>query len=450
MKILFSQHINYQPNTHVSLQKSSYQALTACVNEKMELPKCYYVSQVNFGHKNTTELKKLFKLGLPCIYTGKEMIDSRVVKEILKLDFSRLSASSVCRKIFPYYERMNAIEKKVFMLINEQAVLNDNANIMNVIESLKMSLEGTLVKEQMSIIKTISAYSYSLDDNLRMELNGLLQKTEDRIHNIPTYCEFSPKEFMYKLNKIKNDDYIKQDKKMYLAVCDLEEIYKKMDLDDNIKSIYRNKKIINKMEAFIHNTVLNNYTPIINLINISKAQLNGNKVLVPFSRKGFIFDLSNIINKSEDSEIKKIIMKIANKLPTSKGSPEAFIAKYSKEAPEKFVYRLLWPSIATIEHLKPKSLGGIDAMSNYAGACAQANSDRMSVPFVEWVEKHPETAKYCQKYVDRLIEYANNGIFELENINIKYIDEFKKTIEELSEGVIILDTSRLKIKQAQI
>jgi hypothetical protein len=450
MKILFAQYINYQPNTQMGLNKTSYQTLSKRVNEKFELPNYYYVSQVNFGHKNATELKKLFKLGLPCIYTGKEMIDTRAVKEILKLDFSKVSAINVCKKILPYNDRMNAIEKEVFMLIKEQAVLDSNANIMNVIQRLKSSLEGVLVKEQMAIIKTISAYSYSLDDSLRMELNELLKRTEDRIHNIPTYCEFSPKEFMYKLNKIKTDDYIKQDKKTYLTVCDLEEIYKKMDLEDNSKSVHRNKKIINKMEVFIKNTVLASYAPIKNLINISKAQLNGNKVLVPFSRKGFIFDLSNIINKSDDSDIKKIIMKIAEKLPTSKKSPEAFIAKYSKEAPEKFVYRLLWPSIATIEHLNPKSLGGIDAMSNYAGACAQANSDRMSVPFVEWIKKNPETAKYCQKYIDRLIKYANNGSFETEKIDIKYIDEFKKTIEELSEGEIILDTSKLKIKQTQI
>jgi hypothetical protein len=49
----------------------------------------------------------------------------------------------------------------------------------------------------------------------------------------------------------------------------------------------------------------------------------------------------------------------------------------------------------------------------------------------------------CQKYVNRLIKYAKAGIFEKEDIDIKYIEEFKETIETLSEGTIIVDTSKL-------
>ena len=80
-------------------------------------------------------------------------------------------------------------------------------------QNLKSSHEEALIKKQLPILKTISAYAYSLDDDLRMELNGLIQSTEDKIHNLPTICEFNPKEFVYKLNKIKN-------KNNYLIFCE--------------------------------------------------------------------------------------------------------------------------------------------------------------------------------------------------------------------------------------
>ena len=92
-------------------------------------------------------------------------------------------------------------------------------------------------------------------------------------------------------------------------------------------------------------------------------------------------------------------------------------------------------------------------MKNYGGATSYINSKRGNIPFEEQLRKVPDTPIHCQNYVDRLIEYANAGIFEKENIDPIYIENFVDTIKQESNGKLILDTSKLyesgKFKKAQ-
>ena len=82
-------------------------------------------------------------------------------------------------------------------------------------------------------------------------------------------------------------------------------------------------------------------------------------------------------------------------------------------------------------------------MSNYGVATARENSDRSSIPFLEQLEKRPNTEKYSQKLADRLITYARQGVFDEENIKLKYISDFKEALAAQSEGQIVLDLSKL-------
>ena len=74
-------------------------------------------------------------------------------------------------------------------------------------------------------------------------------------------------------------------------------------------------------------------------------------------------------------ELKQRMIGIAESLPTSRTSTAAYIMKFAKEPSDKIIYRILWPSFATVEHIFPRACGGIDDMSNYGGACVLANSD---------------------------------------------------------------------------
>ena len=109
------------------------------------------------------------------------------------------------------------------------------------------------------------------------------------------------------------------------------------------------------------------------------------------------------------------------------------------------MYRLLWPFMASVEHIHPKSCMGIDAMYNFGGATTRANSDRQNIPFTEQIKKVPHIKQYCQKYVDRLIELANNGVFASNHISVKYIKDFKRTVFVESNREINLDISKLAV-----
>ena len=134
---------------------------------------------------------------------------------------------------------------------------------------------------------------------------------------------------------------------------------------------------------------------------------------------------------------------IAESLPTSRTSTAAYIMKFAKEPSDKIIYRILWPSFATVEHIFPRACGGIDDMSNYGGACALANSDLGCDLLYDKVKRAPKTPIYCQKQVDRLIELAKQGVFEIHYIDTKYIEEYKNTVYEESQGLINLDISKL-------
>ena len=91
----------------------------------------------------------------------------------------------------------------------------------------------------------------------------------------------------------------------------------------------------------------------------------------------FLYDLNEAIVDLPDKELKKVIMTIASKLPTSGDSSTSFIIKYTSKTADKLVYNYLWPIIATVEHIWPKSIGGPKTdVSNCGGACAKINSDR--------------------------------------------------------------------------
>lgn len=403
----------------------------------------YYPQGISFGLEGAPAMKKLFSYGLPCIYTGIEMIDAQVVTKMLKNFVHRLPAVDVCRYLDPFINSLMDIEKNVYLAIKEQAELEPHKNIKEIMQSLRDNYEYELIKNQMPLFKALASLGYCLPDDLRLQLNQLLTETENKINKNPIITRFSVSEFNYKLKKIKEDIAKLHDKKAIGIVSHMIKMGEEFEPKTNEKNIFCQRKKLTNIEKYLNNSILHDNEALQELIETSKSKLNAERVSIPFSRKAFIYDLSQIIKELDSSELKETFMKIANKLPTSQDSTAAYIIKYSKASSEKIIYQLLWPSIATIEHLLPKSCGGKNELKNYGGACARINSDRSSKPFRAQMEKFPQMPNNCQKYADRLIKYAKAGIFEKEEIDIKCIEEFKETIETLSEGEIILDTSRL-------
>ena len=283
-------------------------------------------------------------------------------------------------------------------------------------QSLKKQYEYELVAKQMPIFKTLEAYSYCLPEELRPRFEQLMTDTYDKINHRPIVSRFSVTEFRYKLEKIKDDIGKLHDKKSLGVVKHLIKMTEDFAPKTNAKNIYGQKKILSSMEKVLKRSTLRENEALLQLFEDTNAKINEEEILVPFSRKAFIYDLSQIIKKIDNSELKEIFMKIAEKLPTSTNSTAAYIMKASKQPAEKII------------------LGG---------ATAEINSERGHRDFMEQIKRYPDTPKNCQKFINRLIKYARAGIFEKEGIDVGYIEKFKKRIATLSEGTIILDTSKL-------
>lgn len=410
----------------------------------------YYPMNINFrGEAELEALKKLFRHGLPCMYTGVEMLDSKTAINFLN-SLPKITSKEVFdflskwEKSFLYPEFISNSAKEAYFIIKKQAEEMPEAPLKDVLQILRPQYEKDLIKQQLGIIKTLKSYSHSLPQDYIKDYNKLLENNENRILGKPIDLTFGVKEFQYKLEQIKKEYSTMRDMKSVFVINCLLKESKDFHTKSGTKNINNQRKTLIKLEGMLNRSHLNKDEALRNLFNDSKLRLNNKKTAVPFSKKAFLYDLNAIILDLPDKELKQAIITIATKLPVSGDSATPFIIKYSSKTPDKIIYNYLWPIIATIEHIWPKAIGGPKTeLSNCGGACAKINSDRGSSFFTEQVKKRPMTPIYCQKYLNRLIKYALNGVFEKENVPIDYIEGYKNRIYERSNNTILLDTSKL-------
>ena len=182
-----------------------------------------------------------------------------------------------------------------------------------------------------------------------------MSETRDKLADKPILVPFNTDEFKYKLHKIKEDikkyKNLKANKVMYKLQMESEKLPDKNTKD----SILQEQKIINFLKIILRTSVLKDNEQLLTLLNNASERLAGKKVLIPFNRKSFIYDLSRIVENIEDKHLQSELLKTAEKLPTSRDCISAYIMKYATETSEKIIYRMLWPSLASVEHIFPKS-----------------------------------------------------------------------------------------------
>ncbi len=172
-----------------------------------------------------------------------------------------------------------------------------------------------------------------------------------------------------------------------------------------------------------------------------------NKKEDTFKRKTFLSSLDEIKPANEEErEILKEMKFQALYLPTSGSSPNAFVVKYANRSEQEIAKRLLRPSVASVEHVKPDSLGGKNSISNFILASAQANSLRANMPLSLFIKRFPDIPQYCQKYIEQVIEAINIG--KLKGCEM-YPFKIKKTLEKESENLISLDLSSYKYSEKE-
>ena len=378
------------------------------------------------------------------MYSGIEMIDPKSVTRMLKNGTFQQPVSRVIEVLTPYEKSITGIEAKVFDIIKETAQSSPDKNLHELMQEIAPRFKKRLRKKQIPVFQELTEASHELPDKYRYKFKQFMEDTNKKLNDEPIVVPFSSYEFKYKLDKIKEDIEKGENIKAIKVMNKLQKEANKFTNSTTANTIDRQKNTLSFMYKILKHSVLKENTALNNLFNTSKSRLNKERIVIPFNRKSFIYDLSKLIKDIPDQQLLEKMISIAQKLPTSKQSTSAYILKSLTASSDKIGYRLLWPSIASVEHIYPKSCGGPDLMYNFGGACCRENTERQNIDFMKQLKRCPQTKENCQKYIDKLIELANSGVFAKHNINVKYILDFKNTIYRQSRKTLNLDISKLK------
>lgn len=403
-----------------------------------------YVYPVNFtAIQNSSRLRELFSYELPCMYSGIPMIDPKQLSRMLKNQTFFQPAATVVEVLSKYQKSFTGMEAKVFDILKDRAAIHPDKNIQELLQEIEPVYRRRLRKKQAPIFRKLTEAAYALPEKYKRSFKKLMEDTDKKLNEKPIIIPFSSYEYTYKLTKIREDILSNGTLKEKKVMNKLIKESKRFAKSTNANTIENQKKVLAFQELILKKSVLKNNQPLKNLIELSKSRLNREEVILPFSRKSFLYDLIKVIGDSPDKKLRDKLITIAQTLPTSQENVSAYILKTALETPDKIGHRLLWPSLASIEHILPKSCGGQDVLSNFGGATTRENSARKNIDFVEQLKRRPQARENCQKYIDRLVELYRQGVFYKNGISPKYIVDFRNTIYEQSKHTLKLDAPKL-------
>lgn len=433
------------PLTQKAIDKGDNKTMTSdeIVSDINDLSGMPYLPLISFsGIANSSKLRTLFAYRLPCMYTGIPMIDPQLINRINKGGIFSQPAKEVIFIFDKYKDSFVGKEQKIIEILRERAKMHPDKNIKQIIEEIEPYYRRILRKKQAPVFRELSETAETLPEDCRYKFKLLMSETDKKLNEKPLIIPFSSYEFKYKLTKIRDSIAAGATPKAQKVLNKIMKESKRLSNTTDDKTIDNQKQILKLLDHILKKSVLNGNEQLNDLIETSKARLLQEKIIVPFSRKSFLYDLGKILDDLSNPDIKEQYIKIAETLPTSNQSMSAYILKLSSEPADKIVQRILWPSLASVEHIIPCSEGGVNEMYNFGGARTVINSARKSIPFSEWINIHPEARENCQKYVDRLIELYHEGIFAKHNIDPDYIFDFAGTVYEQSKMSLQLDLSK--------
>ncbi|MCQ2754661.1 MAG: hypothetical protein MJ231_06405, partial [bacterium] len=347
---------------------------------------CYIPYNISFGFANAEKLKRLFEYGVPCIYTGVEMVDPRKFQKQMKSDVFKNEASVALAALGRYKNTYSGNEAKLFKLLKLKALVSPDKSLKGLISTNEPLYEKILVKKQKPILDSISKLSKELPQKYKEPFDIFMDTTYKKLNKQPVIEPFSTTEFIYKLKKISADEDKTVNTKAAKVMEKLKVEAERLELKTTSDNIENQKKVIDFMEIIRKRSCLKENEQLKSLIKDAQNRLDGKPVIIPFTRKAFIYDLAKLLGDLPEAGIKEKLIDKACELPTSQNSFPAYVVKLSKESSDKIAYRIAWPYFASIEHLLPRSCGGANVTENYAGACSRANSLRESIDFTEQIK----------------------------------------------------------------
>ena len=243
----------------------------------------------------------------------------------------------------------------------------------------------------------------------------------------------------------------KNEKMVFSTIKELHKKYPNHTLPDLLNEIKKNSefvliekqsKIFGKLYDYTKKHLSNEKLEELNgLIQKSYEEMYNPSSHSVFGRKKFIGLITRFAGDISEKDRDKLV-EIAEQLPSSKDDIAAFVVKYSRSSNEEIAERLLRPSTATIEHVKPRANNGEDSIYNYAAECAADNWEKGDTPVYEQVKKHPSMARNVQIHINQIIKLIKSKKVP-KLITPEYVEKISDTFEKESGNSIKIDRSSL-------
>lgn len=400
--------------------------------------------------KSASNFRNLpLKRPIHCIYCDILMFADKTLNRLKSAGTFSNSIFDFVQDIFPYLKQLHSSEKEVFKQITLMAFDKPNIKLSDAIKILYPKANEALLLEQKPIIQEISKLGNELPRGWKTRFQTLMKITRYRLEEkayIPP--EFSGKEFTYKLKRLEKtikDDVLAQ-RIMKLSEPLTHPIFKhsKEPLTEkfakkilvltestvpDIKSVTKEDLqllIIGKIKDYAR--LLKRKDILYNCENAEKT-IKKQPVKIKFSNRSFRYDLNEVLYDLQDVELKKKILDLAYKLPTSRTSPNAFITKYQYAASDAIGYNMLRPSLCTIEHTHAKSKGGANELYNYTLACESCNNARSNEDLRVFIEPFP--IKNQEKYFRDIFEEVKCGNIDRATFDKMISNFFKQSGREI-------------------
>ena len=426
---------------------------------------------VSFGRKamNAEPLRALMAYGIPDMYSGKVVIDPRVLEHFYTRNLFSKSIKNIVKALIKYEDSLHTVERQFFSIVKNMARTNPQYKLKDVVLTLAPEHNKKLLEAQQPIFDELTEMAKEMPPEQFAEFYNLMSIVYKKLSHKPVRQPFSTKEFVYKLQRITDEIKQKNNPQEIDLMKRILVIAKKMPEKTpeeqasvmQIKSrARRNKKIkyhkslvkaradaLTDMEVIVAGSSLKNNQELMRLFAQTRSKIYNIPIVIPFNRKSFIYELQKITDKLEDTKLAHRIIQKATKLPTSHVNLSAFIMKCVEYSSDKIGYNMVAGSAGSIDHLIPFVKNGKDSLENYGISSAYYNSERAERSIEQQLIKFPKTYENCQKQVNRLIELSNNGTFKKIKLSPYYIVNFAKRMYDLSphENRLILNLENLRL-----
>ena len=200
------------------------------------------------------------------------------------------------------------------------------------------------------------------------------------------------------------------------------------------------KNIIAQMRALSEKLTPKKRERLSKILDAEENLIDNSDDYIHFKRKNFVDKIEYFRSHcgQRDSATAEEIFNLAQTMPTSATSKDAFFVKYQRRTNEDIARRLVLPAMVTTEHIRPQSKDGKNSTDNYIPLCGDCNSKRGNVPYNEWFKIHPEMPQNLQEYIYQISDLIENKGFDGWEFYDTYVDDVIEAVYRETNGALKL------------